>query len=226
LGALRVPRTASTGARGVLAKRQTQRELGTQSHGTHPGSAGLPNRRSTSMRTVRAIAVLAGAVGAHVIPQVEAVVAHVIPQVGAHVIPHRERERGVGGVVLAVRKLLSSEQADGSPGGEEKFQRGRRDRGFDPLACGPIAERGRDQSGGGPQDGEEVPDGGDRGRCRAGRSAAQQRAVGRTGPGVVAGAGGHAAAPDHVAADRGPSPVRGGHARRRGHAADDLAAAA
>lgn len=60
-------------------------------------------------------------VGAHVISQVEAVVAHVIPQVASHVIPHREREHGVTGVVLAVRKLLSSERADGSPGGEEKF---------------------------------------------------------------------------------------------------------
>lgn len=79
-------------------------------------------------------------VGAHVIPQVEAVVAHVIPQVAAHVIPHRERERGVAGVVLAVRMLLPSEQADGEPDGEEKFQRGRRDRDLDPLACGPVAE--------------------------------------------------------------------------------------
>jgi hypothetical protein len=44
--------------------------------------------------------------------------------VRAHVIPHRERERVVVGVVLADRKLLPSELADGEPDGEEKFQRG------------------------------------------------------------------------------------------------------
>jgi hypothetical protein len=56
---------------------------------------------------------------------------------GAHVIPHGERERGAGGVVLADLKLPPSQRVVESPDGEQKFQRGRRGGEPDLLACGP-----------------------------------------------------------------------------------------
>src|SRR5664280_627038 len=67
-----------------------------------PASRNTLSNETSGASVGGSAAAAAGGVGAHVIPQVEAVVAHVIPQGGAHVIPHRDRECGVAGVVLVV----------------------------------------------------------------------------------------------------------------------------
>src|SRR6266487_6792987 len=94
----------------------------------------------------------------------------------------------------------SSEGADG----EEDVRRGRCDRDLDPLARGPLDQRGGGRPWRGPQDDPQVPGTGAGGGDTAGRVAAQRKGVGGAGGRVVPAPCRHAPAAGDLARDRPP----------------------
>ena len=110
--------------------------------------------------------------------------------------------------------------------GKENVRRDRRDRDTRALACGQVAERDVRFAGGGPQDDPEVRRPGGRRGDHPGRPGEERGRVAGAGPGVVPGAGGHAAAAGDLAGDRRAPRLHRGADEGRGADVDDPPAAA